>query len=66
MTFNNDLSADYAHLEAYNEFRAEATKLKFRHFLEVFNPNAPKNLSPEQIKKAYEDIKARVRFILEA
>ena len=49
VTFNNDLSADYAHLEAYNEFRAEATKLKFRHFLEVFNPNAPKNLSPEQM-----------------
>jgi hypothetical protein len=49
VTFNNDLDADYAHLEAYNEFRAEATKLKFRHFLEVFNPNAPKNLSPEQM-----------------
>ena len=49
VTFNNDLSADYAHLEAYNDFRAEATKLKFRHFLEVFNPNAPKNLSPEQM-----------------
>lgn len=49
VTFNNDLSADYAHLAAYNEFRYEASKLKFRHFLEVFNPNAPKNLSPEQI-----------------
>jgi hypothetical protein len=49
VTFNNDLSADYAHLEAYNDFRAEASKLKFRHFLEVFNPNAPKNLSPEQM-----------------
>jgi hypothetical protein len=49
VTFNNDLSADYVHLEAYNEFRAEASKLKFRHFLEVFNPNAPKNLSPEQM-----------------
>jgi hypothetical protein len=45
----NDLSADYAHLEAYNEFRVDAVKHKFRHFLEVFNPNAPKNLSPEQI-----------------
>jgi hypothetical protein len=49
VTFNNDLSADYAHLEAYNAFRAEASKLKFRHFLEVFNPNAPKNLDPEKI-----------------
>ena len=49
VTFNNDLSADYAHLEAYNEFRVDAAKHKFRHFLEFFNPNAPKNLSPEQI-----------------
>lgn len=49
VTFNNDLSADYAHLEAYNAFRAEAAKLKFRHFLEVFNPNAPNGLSPEQV-----------------
>jgi hypothetical protein len=49
VTFNNDLSADYAHLEAYNQFREDAVKHKFRHFLEVFNPNAPKNLSPEQM-----------------
>jgi hypothetical protein len=49
VTFNNDLSADYAHLEAYNTFREDAAKHKFRHFLEVFNPNAPKNLSPEQV-----------------
>jgi hypothetical protein len=49
ITFNNDLSADYAHLEAYNKFRAEAHKLKFRHFLEVFNPNAPKNLDPAKM-----------------
>jgi hypothetical protein len=49
VTFNNDLSADYAHLEAYNHFREDAVKHKFRHFLEVFNPNAPKNLSPEQM-----------------
>lgn len=49
VTFNNDLSSDYAHLEAYNAFRHDAVKHKFRHFLEVFNPNAPKNLSPEQM-----------------
>jgi hypothetical protein len=49
VTFNNNLDADYAHLEAYNQFRAEATKLKFRHFLEVFNPNAPQNLPPEKV-----------------
>jgi hypothetical protein len=49
VTFNNDLDHDYRSLTAYNEFRAEASKLKFRHFLEVFNPNAPKDLSPEQV-----------------
>jgi hypothetical protein len=49
VTFNNDLSADYAHLEAYNQFREDAVKHKFRHFLEVFNPNAPKNLTPKDM-----------------
>lgn len=49
ITFNNDLGHDHASLEAYNAFRAEAHKLKFRHFLEVFNPNAPRGLSPEQV-----------------
>jgi hypothetical protein len=49
VTFNNDLSADYAHLEAYNQFREDAVKHKFRHFLEVFNPNAPKNLAPKDM-----------------
>ncbi len=49
VTFNNVLSADYASLEAYNRFREDAVKHRFRHFLEVFNPNAPQGLSPEQI-----------------
>lgn len=49
VTFNNDLDHDYKSLLAYNEFRAEASRLKFRHFLEVFNPNAPKSLSPDQV-----------------
>lgn len=49
VTFNNDLDHDYKSLLAYNEFRADAVKNKFRHFLEVFNPNAPKGLSPDQV-----------------
>ncbi len=49
VTFNNNLERDYNSLLAYNEFRAEAARLKFRHFLEVFNPNAPERLSPEQV-----------------
>jgi len=60
ITFNNDLSADYAHLEAYNAFRAEASKLKFRHFLEVFNPNAPQNLDPAVMPFFVNDMIIRV------
>ena len=41
MTFNNDLDYDLATLEAYSTFRQEAAALGVRHFLEVFNPNAP-------------------------
>jgi hypothetical protein len=49
VTFNNNLDRDHASLEAYSAFREEAVKHKFRHFLEVFNPNAPQGLSVEQI-----------------
>ena len=41
VTFNNDLDHDLATLEAYGGFRREAAALGIRHFLEVFNPNAP-------------------------
>lgn len=45
ITFNNELDADHASLEAYSAFRREAMAEGFSHFLEVFNPNAPSNLS---------------------
>src|SRR5207253_2478649 len=41
ITFNNDASLDRAALQAYREFREEAQAKGFRHFLEVFLPNAP-------------------------
>jgi hypothetical protein len=41
ITFNNDATLDRASLEAYRAFREEAWKKDFRHFLEVFVPNAP-------------------------
>ncbi len=41
MTFNNERDYDLATLEAYGIFRREAAALGVRHFLEVFNPNAP-------------------------
>ncbi len=44
VTFNNDLDRDLATLQEYARFRAEAAGLGIRHFLEVFNPNRPRNL----------------------
>ena len=49
ITLNNDVDHDLATLEAYREFRLEAADLGIRHFLEVFNPNAPEGLSPEDV-----------------
>ena len=47
VTFNNDLGRDRETLEAYGRFRAEAEAKGFRHFLEVFEPNAPVNPIPD-------------------
>ena len=41
VTFNNDVELDRRTLEAYQAFRLEAERKGFRHFLEVFDPNAP-------------------------
>ena len=49
VTFNNNLDNDIRSLNAFADFRAEAAKIGFSYFLEVFNPNAPQDLSPEAI-----------------
>jgi hypothetical protein len=49
ITFNNDIDADVATLEAFADFRAEAAALGFRYFLEVFNPNIPTGISPDAL-----------------
>jgi len=49
ITFNNVTDADVASLEAFAEFRADAAANDFKYFLEVFNPNAPQGLSPEDM-----------------
>jgi hypothetical protein len=41
VTWNNDLTLDHRTLDAYRAFREEAAAKDFRHFLEVFDPNAP-------------------------
>ncbi|WP_374378715.1 hypothetical protein [Dongia sp.] len=47
ITFNNDLEADLRSLEAFAEFRADASRHGFKYFLEVFNPNAGRDISPD-------------------
>jgi len=49
ITFNNRLDTDLPSLEAYARFRADAARIGFRHFLEVFNPNAPTGLRHEDL-----------------
>ncbi len=60
VTFNNILDRDYATVEAYAEFRADAQKHKFRHFLEVFNPNAAQNLDPAAMPFFVNDMIIRI------
>ncbi len=59
VTFNNQLAHDLASLEAYGRFRAEAARLGFRHFLEVFNPNTPAGLGPADLPHFVNDSIAR-------
>ena len=49
ITFTNDIDSDYAALEAFQEFRLEAEKKKFRYFLEVFNPNIDPGFDPRKV-----------------
>lgn len=60
VTFNNDLELDRRTLEAYRAFRIEAELKGFRHFLEVFDPNAPVNpLPPDKLGGFINDMIAR-------
>ena len=47
VTFNNDTELDLKTLEQYKAFRLEAERKGFRHFLEVFDPNAPASAIPD-------------------
>jgi hypothetical protein len=59
ITFNNRLDEDLAALEQYREFRLEAERKGFRHFLEVFDPNAPEKLTPADMPHFINDSIAR-------
>jgi hypothetical protein len=60
MTFNNDVELDRQMLNAYRDFRMEAELKGFRHFLEIFAPNAMVNPIPQdQIGHYLNDMIAR-------
>ena len=59
VTFNNRLDEDLRAIEEYRQFRIEAEAKGFRHFLEVFDPNAPIGLEGEQTAKFINDSIAR-------
>jgi hypothetical protein len=49
ITFTNDPALDRAALEEYKQFRLEAERKGFRHFLEVFDPNVSGAVAPDLI-----------------
>src|SRR3954452_15808857 len=56
ITPNNKLEFDYPTLLAYKEFRIEAEAKGFRHFLEVFDPNACGNHCPADLGRFINDL----------
>jgi len=55
ITLNNDVELDHDTLSRYNEFRAEAEPRGFRHFLEVFAPNACGKFCPKDTARFVND-----------
>ena len=55
ITLNNDTALNHATLSAYKEFRVEAEAKGFRHFLEVFAPNACADHCPADVPQFIND-----------
>jgi len=55
ITLNNDVDLDRETIEAYRKFRLEAEAKGFRHFLEVFAPNACGEHCPTSIPQFMND-----------
>lgn len=60
ITLNHRTDFDVATLEAYRQFRKEAENKGFRHFLEVFPPNACETLDSQNIAKFLNNSIARI------
>ena len=59
ITPNNKLEFDYPTVEAYKHFRIEAEQKGFRHFLEVFDPNACGESCPTDLGRFINDLIVR-------
>jgi hypothetical protein len=59
ITFNNDSVLDRAALEEYKQFRLEAERKGFRHFLEIFDPNTPDAVAESQVPGFINDVIVR-------
>jgi hypothetical protein len=59
ITFQNDAALDREALEQYKQFRLEAERVGFRHFLEVFDPNRPEAVPPDLIPGFINDMIVR-------
>jgi hypothetical protein len=59
ITPNNRLEFDYPTLLAYKEFRIESEAKGFRHFLEVFDPNACADKCPTDLGRFINDLIVR-------
>lgn len=55
VTFVNELEQDREALLWYKEFREEAERKRFRHFLEVFDPNVDSGLPPAKLGEFLND-----------
>jgi hypothetical protein len=55
ITFNNDAVLDREALAEYKQFRLEAERKCFRHFLEVFDPNRPEAVEASKIPEFIND-----------
>jgi len=55
MTFVNELEQDREAFLWYKEFREEAERKGFRHFLEVFDPNVNSGIAPEKLGEFIND-----------
>jgi hypothetical protein len=55
ITFQNDPVLDREALETYKQFRLEAERKGFRHFLEVFDPNRPEAVTASKVPEFIND-----------